>query len=185
MGVTRHQTRIVVPLSGQLWLYLLYERLHGRQGTRVGLCRGLEYHVVDTNLPEGAEGVDNCPDTVTYRYTGRPSSARRIRQYPVGYSLNGQLSAGGEHRLSLPPVLGPQFPKVGAAWRHGCCIEAAGMPAVPKFGDASPRPGAIATNPNGRRRLLHWARRRLHIFVLVKGALVVHHPVRPDLTDNA
>src|SRR5438128_7015152 len=141
--------------------------------------------MLDTNLPEGSKGIDDRPDTPAHRHTGRPPGARGIGQHPVRDALNGQLSAGGEHRLPLTPVLVPEFPEVRAAWCHGRRIETAGMPAVPEFGDAPPRPGAIAADPNGRGWLLHWARRCLHILVLVHVTLAVHHPVRPDSPDLA
>src|SRR5262245_37778027 len=71
------------------------------------------------------------------------------------------------------------------AWRHSRRIEAAGMPAVTEFSDAPPRPGAMTADPNRRGGLLHWTWGSLHILVLVKGPPVVHHPVRPEIADNA
>src|SRR5215470_13607679 len=114
---------------------------------------------------------------------GRP--ARGIRQYAVRDALNGQIGAGGEHRLPLAPVLLPELPHMGTAWGHGRRIQAARVPAVAKCGDAPPRPRTIAADPDRRSWLLHRAGRSLHIGVLIKRVLVLHHLVGPEITDDA
>ena len=118
------------------------------------------------------------------RDAGRPTGTWGIGQRRVRDALNGQISAGGKHRLALTPVLLPKLPQMGTAWCHRRSIETAGVPAVAKFGDAPPGPGTIATDPDRRSRLLHRAWRDLHVFVLVKSPLVVHHTMGPDITDN-
>ena len=86
--------------------------------------------------------------------------------------------------MPLTPMLLPELPHMGTAWGHGRRIQAAGVPAVAKFGDAPPRPGTIAADPDRWSWLLHRAWRSLHIGVLVKRALVVHHLAAPEITDD-
>src|SRR6266566_4615062 len=104
----------------------------------------------DADLPESTESIHNRPDTAVHRDTGRPTGTRGIGQCRVRDALNGQIGAGGEHRLSLTPVLLPELPQMRTAWCHRRSIEAAGVPAVAKFGDAPPGPGTITTDPDRR-----------------------------------
>ena len=107
-----------------------------------------------------------------------------IRQHPVRDTLNGQIGAGGEYRLPLTPVLLPEFPHMGTAWGHGRRIQAARVPAVAECSDAPPGAGTIAADPDRWSWLLHRAGRSLHISVLIKRALVLHHLVGPEITDD-
>src|SRR5207249_4638184 len=130
---------------------------HGCQGAVMRLRGGLEHDVFNPDLLEGTEGIHDRPDTAAQRHTGRPPRARGIRQHAVRDALNGQIGAGREHRLPLTPVFLPELPHMGTAWCHGCRVQAAGVPAVAEFGDAPPRPGTIAADPDRWAWLLHRA----------------------------
>src|SRR5262245_38107268 len=145
----------------------------------------LEHDVFNSDLLESPESIHDRSDGPAHRHTRRPPGARGIRQDTVRDALNRQISAGGEHRLPLTPVLLPEFPHMGTAWGHGRRIQAAGVPAVAKFGDAPPCPCTIAADPDRWSWLLHRARRSLHIGVLIKRALVLHRLVGPEITDDA
>src|SRR2546430_1039983 len=145
---------------------------------------GLKHDVCNPDRLEGTEGIHDSPDAAAHRHTGRPPRARGIGQDAVRDALNGQIGAGREHRLPLTPVLLPEFPHMGTAWGHGCCMQAARVPAVAKFGDAPPRAGTIAPDPDRRPWPLYRAGRGLHVGVLVKRALVLHHLVGPEITDD-
>src|SRR4029450_8633930 len=127
------------PRSGKLWVYLLHERLHGRQGAVMRLRGGLEHDVFNPDLLASPEGIHDSPDAAAHRHAGRPPGARGIRQYTVRDALNGQIGAGGEHRLPLTPVLLPELLHMGTARGHGRRIQAARVPAVAKGSDAPPR----------------------------------------------
>src|SRR5262245_31179691 len=146
---------------------------------------GLEHHMFNPDLLEGTEGIHDSPDAAAHRHTGRPPGAWGIRQYTVRDALNGQIGAGGEHRLPLTPVLLPELLHMGTARGHGRRIQAAGVPAIAECSNAPPCAATIAADPDRRSWLLHRAWRSLHISVLVKNALVVHYLLGPDITDDA
>ena len=140
----------------------------------VRLRGGFKHDVFNPDLLEGTEGIYNSPDAATQRHTGAAQGAG-IRQHPVRDTLNGQIGAGGEYRLPLTPVLLPEFPHMGTAWGHGRRIQAARVPAVAECSDAPRGAGTIAADPDRWSWLLHRAGRSLHIGVLIKRALVLHH----------